>query len=130
MDIAIQNRNTTTNNTTHKARTNRNHTPSKTQQTIRGKINNNIGVFQGSATSALLFIIYLQDMMDDFHALNYLQKIPYRETKQRDEQSKVNTLLTKLQQQKQSQLISTTGDKQMQQNITHPKRKSTRRNKK
>ena len=68
-------------------------------------------------------------MMDDFHALNYLQKIPYRETKQRDEQSKVNTLLTKLQQQKQSQLISTTGDKQMQQNITHPKRKSTRRNK-
>ena len=36
-----------------------------------GKINeNNIGVFQGSSISALLFIIYLDDMMDDLEALN------------------------------------------------------------
>ena len=68
---------------------------SKYNKQYGGEINNNIGVSQGSAASALLFIIYLQDMMDDFHALNYLHKIPYRETKQRDEQSKINTLLTK-----------------------------------
>ena len=59
------------------------------------KIYNNIGVAQGSAVSALLFIIYLQDMMDDFHALNYLRKIPYSETNQRDEQTETNTLLAK-----------------------------------
>jgi len=59
-------------------------------------------------------------MMDDFHALNYLHKIPYRETKQRDEQSKINTLLTKIKQQNQLQLTNKNEDEQTkQQNIKH-----------
>jgi len=33
-------------------------------------VTNNCGVFQGSPLSALLFIIYLDDMMDDVNALN------------------------------------------------------------
>ena len=48
--------------------------------TLRVKINgdlgrnieNNTGVFQGSPLSALLFIIYLDDMMEDYEALNDL----------------------------------------------------------
>ena len=52
------------------------------------KVHNNIGVFQGSAISALLFIIYLQDMMGDFKAINYLDHIPYRTTLQRSEKAR------------------------------------------
>jgi len=39
---------------------------------LGGYVENNIGVFQGSPLSALLFIIYLDDMMDDYEALNDL----------------------------------------------------------
>jgi len=34
------------------------------------KITNNVGVSQGSAISALLFTIYLDDMMEDYTSLN------------------------------------------------------------
>ena len=37
---------------------------------------NNIGVFQGSSISALLFIIYLDDMMGDLAALSRRTKLP------------------------------------------------------
>ena len=37
---------------------------------------NNVGVFQGSVISALLFIIYLDDMMEDYTAMNRQAKIP------------------------------------------------------
>ena len=39
---------------------------------------NNIGVSQRSAISALLFIIYLDDMMEDLAALNRSTKLPMR----------------------------------------------------
>ena len=37
---------------------------------------NNVGVFQGSSISDLLFIIYLGDMMDDHMALYITREIP------------------------------------------------------
>ena len=42
--------------------------------------NNNIGVFRGSAISALLFIIYLDDMMEDYEALNIHKRITLKHT--------------------------------------------------
>ena len=59
-------------------------------------------------------------MMGDFHALNYIQNTIYREIKQRDEQSNINTLLAKIKQQNQLQLTNTVEDEQTkQQNLTH-----------
>ena len=40
-------------------------------------IENNVGVFQGGSISALLFIIYAEDMMGDFRRLNELHCLPY-----------------------------------------------------
>ena len=91
----------------------------KYSQQYGSKIQNNVGVFQGAATSALLFIIYLQDMMEDYQALNYLDHIPYRATKQRNEQSKTNTLLNTTQTEKQ----------QKRKKTTHPELKSMTMNK-
>ena len=42
---------------------------------------NNVGVFQGSAVSALLFIIYLDDMMEDYQALNQKSNLATRKAK-------------------------------------------------
>ena len=39
---------------------------------------NNVGVFQGSSISALLFIIYLVDMMEELAALNRRTSLPMR----------------------------------------------------
>ena len=39
---------------------------------------NNVGVFQGSALSSILFIIYLGDMMQDHQSLNGQMKLPKR----------------------------------------------------
>jgi len=46
----------------------------KTKRIYGKPTENNIGVFQGSAISALLFIIYQDDMMQDYEALNYKRK--------------------------------------------------------
>ena len=43
---------------------------------LRGS--NNIGVFQGSAVSALLFIIYMGDMMGDYGSMRRRSKLPIR----------------------------------------------------
>ena len=40
---------------------------------------NNVGVFQGSAISALMFIIYLDDMMEDYEAMNHKAKLTARQ---------------------------------------------------
>jgi len=44
------------------------------------KILNNVGVFQGSSISALLFIIYLGDMRNGYEALNDNKQIPRKHT--------------------------------------------------
>ena len=54
-----------------------------------GKINN-IGAPQGSATSALLFVIYVQDMMEDFQATNYLEKYHIGPPTNENEKNKAN----------------------------------------
>ena len=45
---------------------------------------NNVGVFQGSAISALMFIIYLDDTMEDFKAMNRKMKLTTRQQILRD----------------------------------------------
>ena len=58
-----------------------------------GKLNeNNIGVFQGSAISALLFIIYLGDMMGDLEALNRRTNLPMRIIQDRPHEQKKELL--------------------------------------
>ena len=44
---------------------------------------NNVGVFQGSAISAILPIIYQNDAMEDCDALNRASKIPIKHTEER-----------------------------------------------
>ena len=51
---------------------------------------------QGSAISALMFIIYLDDMMEDYEALNRLAKLPTRQTIQRDPNTGNQELLTEV----------------------------------
>ena len=55
----------------------------KHQGTYGNPVRNNVGVFQGSAVSALLLIIYFGGMMDDYRALNHWGKLPTRKTQQR-----------------------------------------------
>ena len=52
---------------------------------------NNIGVFQGSSVSALLFIIYMGDMMEDNAALNRRSNIPARIVQDRTAQKENNS---------------------------------------
>merc|ERR1712105_7076 len=47
---------------------------------------NNVGVFQGSAISALLFIIYQDDMMEDYDALNQEAHLKLKHTRERAEE--------------------------------------------
>jgi len=42
--------------------------------------NNNVGVFQVSEISALLFVIYLDGMMEDYQTLNTIREIPGKYT--------------------------------------------------
>ena len=93
----------------------------KYNKTYGEKTENNIGVFQGSAISALLFIIYLQDMMEDFEAINYLGHIPYRTTKQRSEKSKINELINQIHTQEQN----TTKNELTTNNLKHIQKEST-----
>ena len=53
---------------------------------------NNIGVFLGSAISALLFIIHLDDMMGDMEAINRRTKLPMRIAQDRPHAQKRNTM--------------------------------------
>jgi len=58
---------------------------------------NNVGVFQGSAISALLFIIYLDDMMEDCQSLNHQNELPTRMTIQRTPDAGTTHLVEQLQ---------------------------------
>ena len=57
---------------------------------------NNIGVFQGSAISALLFIIYLDDMMEDYDALNANKQILRKQTQERCTQEQLTLTAEKV----------------------------------
>ena len=48
------------------------------------QVKNNVGVFQGSALSALLFIIYLGETMQDYQSTNDKQNLPQRDNMQID----------------------------------------------
>ena len=84
----------------------RGHTGTRLAPTYKGKYGklkeNNIGVFQGSAISALLFIIYLGDMMDDLEELNRRTDIPMRIVQDRPYQQK-EALIWKETQEKQDE---------------------------
>ena len=72
-------------------------------------IQNNVGVFKGSALSALLFIIYLDDMMQGRQSLNDQMQLPKRYSTQPKEEVHTQQLLThiartKSQKQKQSMM--------------------------
>jgi len=56
---------------------------------------NNVGVFQGSAISALMFIIYIDDMMEDYNAINHKHQLPTRKTIQRKSTTGEDELLKK-----------------------------------
>ena len=62
-----------------------------------GKLNGNIGVSQGSAISALLFIIYLDDMMEDMEALNRRTNLPIRIIQDRPHRQKKDLLWEEIQ---------------------------------
>ena len=54
----------------------------KTQRQYGPKVNNNIGVSQGSEISARLCTTYLDDMMEDYAALNLQDPIPMEHTQE------------------------------------------------
>ena len=58
------------------------------------QINNNVLVFQGSSISAILFIIYLDDMTQDRQSLNGMMQLPRRYCTQPQEEVHANPLLT------------------------------------
>ena len=58
--------------------------------------NNNIGVFQGAAISPILFIIYLDDMMEDLEALNRRTNLPIRMIQDRPHQQQEELLLEEI----------------------------------
>ena len=53
---------------------------------------NNIGVSQGSALSALRFIIYIRDMARDYQTMNDQQRLPHRTTIQVDPETHAREL--------------------------------------
>ena len=57
---------------------------------------NNVGVFQGSAISALMFIIYLDDMMEDYEAINRQAKLISRQQIIRDPDAETKQLVRRL----------------------------------
>ena len=76
MGNALQKRTTDRNGKSHKKRTPRHKTSTKIHRGIRRTEGRNIGVFRGSAIRAILFIIYMDDLMEDPAALNIRSKLP------------------------------------------------------
>jgi len=84
---------------------------------------NNVGVFRGSEISALMFVIYLDDMMEDCEALNHQARLATRKTIQRDPQTGTEALL---------QHIQTNNDKETTEQLKtiHRKNKKSTQNRK
>ena len=62
---------------------------------------NNVGVFQGAALSAPMCIIYLDDVMEDYDALNRNSKLPTRQSARRDPNARHQHIMGKVQKQEQ-----------------------------
>ena len=56
----------------------------------------NVGGFQGSAVRAIIFTIYLDDMLEDYQALSRHMQLPTRQEKQRSAQSGTKELLNRI----------------------------------
>ena len=80
---------------------------------------NNVGVFQGSALSALLFIIYLEDMMQDYQAMRDYLQLPKRMTAQAAPTTHTENLLLV-----QNNQQNDTNTQQVQTQNTQPERKT------
>ena len=80
-------------------------------------IKNNVGVFQGATISPLLFDIYLEDMNQDYQALNDLYKLPQRTEIQAHQNIHVASLLDKIKHDKQD--MNTPKTQESQQKSTY-----------
>ena len=78
MDHVIQGLAPNTHNQKHTATTPRRETTMQGQWNLWGPVNNIVGVFRGSALSATLFVIYLDDMTQDHQSLNDSMHLPRR----------------------------------------------------
>jgi len=58
---------------------------------------NNVGVFRWSEISAILFTIYLGDIMEDYNEINPKEKLPTRKTLQGTQSTGEKALLQQLQ---------------------------------
>jgi len=56
-------------------------------------LGNNVGVFQWSEISAILFIVYMGDVMNDYQSLNGQHRLPQRYTTQASVQTNIQQIL-------------------------------------
>ena len=86
---SIQRRSTRGNDKTYTDRTPRSTTITKILRGYGEPRENNIGVFQVSSISAILFVIYMGDMMEAYAAMGRRSKLPTRIAQDRpNEQAK------------------------------------------
>jgi len=83
---------------------------------------NNVGVFQGFGICALMFIIYLDDVMEDYEAINRKAQLPTRLTMQRDPVAETQILLGNIAQQTTKNAEKAQNNNQEKQRQTKPKR--------
>jgi len=83
MDYIIYNRVANRQDRTYTKRTSKQDPTTKRQWGIWRTEKNNAAVSQGSAIGAILFIIYLDDMMEAYTALNKNNKIPHKHSRRR-----------------------------------------------
>ena len=93
MGRTVQERTTPRNNHANKTRAPDHDTVCQTPWQIWKNKPSNVVVFQGSAIIALLFTIYLDDMMEDYRAINRKEKLPTRFTLQRHQEKETKQLL-------------------------------------
>ena len=83
---------------TNQARRSKNTTMCKISRAIWADSKNNVVAFRGSAISALMFILYLDDMVEGYGNLNQMEKLPTRKTARRDRTAGNNDLPTHISQ--------------------------------
>ena len=96
MDNAIQERTTARNHHPNSGRTPKTTLSAKHQGKYGKPEINNVGVFQSSAIIDLLFIIYLEDMMEDYQSLNRQAELPTSKELRRTHQINTQKLLQEI----------------------------------